>query len=222
MHVVLPWSWPSHGSYLSQGLPAVVWILHESGYPLLVLELMALKPPFSSLYYCPELSRPEASLRRLSLAMPYPCDAFAWRCFNLVTPFLGDALARQSLLLATPQPGDASVGQSVDFLPWVPRGVLPHLDFDLWSMPGDGTVHFLDRFVAQVVKLHTKDEDMMMHAFRKGVLLGPFTGSLIRCRPKMFCEIKRRVVAQIVAKGAVTEKRALALSDLGESVVLSL
>ena len=29
----LHWSWPSHGSYLSQGLPAVAWILHESGLP---------------------------------------------------------------------------------------------------------------------------------------------------------------------------------------------
>ena len=33
MHVVLPWLWPSHGSYLSQGLTAVAWILHESGLP---------------------------------------------------------------------------------------------------------------------------------------------------------------------------------------------
>jgi len=57
----------------------MAWILHESGYPLLVLELMALKPPFSSLCYCPELSRPEASLRRLSLAMPYLGDALTWR-----------------------------------------------------------------------------------------------------------------------------------------------
>jgi len=67
MHVVLPWLWPSHGSYLSQGLPVVAWVLHESGYPLLVLELMALRPPFSSLCYSLELSRPEASLRRPSL-----------------------------------------------------------------------------------------------------------------------------------------------------------
>ena len=99
-HVVLPWSWPSVGSFLSQGLPAVAWILHESGYPLLVLELMALRPPFSFLCYCSELSRPEASLRCLSLVFCLG-DAFTWRCFNLVTPFLGDALARRRSLLAT-------------------------------------------------------------------------------------------------------------------------
>ena len=58
-----------------------------------------------------------------------------------------------------------------------------------------------------MVKLHTKDEDMKVHAFRKGVLSGPFSDSLIRCRPKMFCGIRRRVVAHIVVEGEVTEKR---------------
>jgi len=57
------------------------------------------------------------------------------------------------------------------------------------------------------VKLHTKDEDMMVHAFKKGVLLGPFSDSLIRCRPKTFCEIRRRAMAHIVVEGEVTEKR---------------
>ena len=49
---------------------------------------------------------------------------------------------------------------------------------------------FLNKFRAQVVKLHTKDEDMTVHAFRKGVLPGPFSDSLIRCRPRTFCEIR--------------------------------
>jgi len=39
VHVVLPWAWPPHGSYLSQGFPAVAWVLHELGYSLLVLGL---------------------------------------------------------------------------------------------------------------------------------------------------------------------------------------
>ena len=39
MHIVLPWTWPSHGSYLPQSLQVVAWVLHESGYLLLVLEL---------------------------------------------------------------------------------------------------------------------------------------------------------------------------------------
>ena len=58
-----------------------------------------------------------------------------------------------------------------------------------------------------MVKLHTKDEDMSVHTFKKGVIPGPFSDSLIRCRPKTFCEIKRRVVAHIVVEGEVIEKR---------------
>jgi len=65
---------------------------------------------------------------------------------------------------------------------------------------------FLNRFGVQVVKLHTKDEDMTVDAFRKGVLPGPFSDSLIRCRPMTFCEIRRRAVAHIIAGGEVTEK----------------
>ena len=40
-----------------------------------------------------------------------------------------------------PQRGDDSSGQPVDFLPWVPGGVPPRVDFDLRSTPGNGTVH---------------------------------------------------------------------------------
>jgi len=66
---------------------------------------------------------------------------------------------------------------------------------------------FLNRFRALVVKLHTKDEVMMVHALRKGILSGPFSDSLIRCQPKMFSEIRRRVVAHIGAEKEVTVKR---------------
>ena len=66
---------------------------------------------------------------------------------------------------------------------------------------------FLNRFGALVVKLHTKDEAVMVHAFRRGVLPGPFGDSLIRCRPKTFSEIRCRVVAHIGAEEEVTKKR---------------
>jgi len=66
---------------------------------------------------------------------------------------------------------------------------------------------FLNRFRALVVKLHTKDEDMMVHAFKRGVLPGPFSDSLIRCCPKTFNEICHKTVAHIVAKEEVIEKR---------------
>jgi len=46
---------------------------------------------------------------------------------------------------------------------------------------------------------------MMVHAFRWGMLSGPFSESLIRCRPKTFSEICRRVVAHIGAHEEVTK-----------------
>jgi len=47
----------------------------------------------------------------------------------------------------------------------------------------------------------------MVHAFRKGIVRGPFNESLIRNRLKTFGEIRCRAVAHIVAKGEVSEKR---------------
>ena len=58
-----------------------------------------------------------------------------------------------------------------------------------------------------MVKLDTKDKDITVHAFRKGVLPGLFSDALIRCRPRTFCEIRRQAVVHIVAEGEVTEKR---------------
>jgi len=123
-----PW-----GSYLSQGLPAVAWVLHESGYPLLVLELMALKPPFFSLYYCSVWSRLEASL-----AMSLLGDASSERCLSWAMPLLGDASLRRCLSEAMTRAVNLLTS-----LPWVPWGVPPCVDPDLWSTPGDGTVQII-------------------------------------------------------------------------------
>jgi len=53
---------PLMGRICPRGLPEVTWVLHKLGCSVLVLELMALKPPSSFLCYCSELSRPEAYL----------------------------------------------------------------------------------------------------------------------------------------------------------------
>jgi len=79
--------------------------------------------------------------------------------------------------------------------------------FDVRQYQGESLKEFLNRFGVQGVKLHTKDEAMTVHTFTKGVLPGPFSNSLIKCCPKMFCEIRRRVVAHIVVQDRVTEKR---------------
>jgi len=79
--------------------------------------------------------------------------------------------------------------------------------FDIREYQGETVKEFVNRFGAQVVKVATKDETMMVHAFRKGICLGPFSESLIKSRPKTFAEIRRREVAHIATKGEVNEKR---------------
>ena len=126
MHVVLPWAWPSHGSYLSQGLPAVASVLRESGYPLLVLELW----PWShlSLLFITVLRYWGFSRCRPLHGLSYPwvsggdtIDALTWQRLILATPTLGDASSWRRLHLATPHLGDAYTWRSLhlgDALPW--------------------------------------------------------------------------------------------------------
>ncbi|XP_068473502.1 uncharacterized protein [Phaseolus vulgaris] len=85
----------------------------------------------------------------------------------------------------------------------------PPVSYDLFEIrqyQGESLKEYLNRFGAHVVRLHTKDGDMMVHAFRKGIMPRPFSESLVRSRAKTFSEIKRRVVAHIVAEGELTEK----------------
>jgi len=53
---------------------------------------------------------------------------------------------------------------------------------------------------------------MMVHAFRKGIVSGPSSESLIRNRQKTFGEIRRRAVAHIAVEGEVNEKRTCVVS----------
>ena len=93
---------------------------------------------------------------------------------------------------------------------YIVNQALPPVSYDLFDVKqyqGEPLKDFLNRFGALVVKLHTKDKDMTVHAFRRGMLLGPFSDSLIRCHPKTFNEIRHRAVAHIVAQKQITEKR---------------
>jgi len=80
--------------------------------------------------------------------------------------------------------------------------------FDVRQYQSESLKEFVNRFGAQVVRLNTKDETMMVNVFRKGICLGPFSESLIRSRPKTFAEVRRRAVAHIAAKEEMNEKRA--------------
>ena len=57
------------------------------------------------------------------------------------------------------------------------------------------------------MRLNLTEEKMMVHAFRKGIVSGPFSELLIRNYLKTFAEIKRRAVAHITAEEELSEKR---------------
>ena len=130
-HMVLPWAWPSHGSYLSQGSPRGGVGTSRVGLPPTDTRTMALKPPFSSLHFRSEVPGPEASssVSWPLVVSPPPrsflpvvsggdtVDASTWRRLILATPQPGDGSTWQRLNLATPQPGDALSGQPVDLPP---------------------------------------------------------------------------------------------------------
>ena len=68
---------------------------------------------------------------------------------------------------------------------------------------------YLNRFGIQVVRLKPTDEAMIVNAFVKGMLPGPFSESFLRVYPKTFTEIRRRALAHIVADDRVTQKQGL-------------
>ena len=106
MHVVLPWSWPSHGSYLFQGPPAVAWILHELGLPPTGTIIYGLEATFlfSLLLFWTVKAR---SL----LAMSELGNALTWRYPCLAMPILGDASLGRRLSWVTPLLVDATLGR---------------------------------------------------------------------------------------------------------------
>jgi len=65
---------------------------------------------------------------------------------------------------------------------------------------------YISRFGAQVVKVGTTDEPMIVYTFRKGVCPGSFSKLLNRSRPKTFAEVRRRAVKHIASEGEAYEK----------------
>ena len=69
--------------------------------------------------------------------------------------------------------------------------------FDIKQYHGESMKDYLNRFGVQVVRLKPTDEAMVVHAFVKGTLLGPFSELLLRFYQKTFTEITRRALAHI-------------------------
>jgi len=57
---------------------------------------------------------------------------------------------------------------------WAPPSVSYDL-FDVRQYQGESLKEFLHHFGGQVVRLNLKDKKMMVHAFRKGIVQGPFS-----------------------------------------------
>jgi len=78
--------------------------------------------------------------------------------------------------------------------------------FDVKQYQGETLKEYISRFGAQVVKVGTTDEPMIVYAFRKRVCLGSFSKSLNRSHPKTFAEVRRRAVEHIAFEGEAYEK----------------
>ena len=55
--------------------------------------------------------------------------------------------------------------------------------FDVRQYQGESLRDYLNRFGAQMVRSPVEDEEMLVYAFKKGVLPGPFCEALIRAHP---------------------------------------
>ncbi|XP_068486912.1 uncharacterized protein [Phaseolus vulgaris] len=78
--------------------------------------------------------------------------------------------------------------------------------FDVKQFQGETLKEYISRFGAQVVKVGTTDEPMIVYAFRKGVRPGSF-GKSLNCKlPKTFAEVRRRVLEHIASEGEAYEK----------------
>ncbi|XP_068503987.1 uncharacterized protein [Phaseolus vulgaris] len=78
--------------------------------------------------------------------------------------------------------------------------------FDKKQYQGETLKEYISRFEAQVVKVGTTYEPIIVYAFRKGVCPGTFSKSLNRSRPKTFVAIRRRAIEHIASEGETYEK----------------
>jgi len=86
----------------------------------------------------------------------------------------------------------------------------PRVSYDLFDVrqyQGESLRDYLNRFGAQMVRSHAKDEEMLVYAFKKGVLPGHFCEALIRGHPATFAEVRQLAVAHIADESEVAEKR---------------
>ncbi|XP_068503641.1 uncharacterized protein [Phaseolus vulgaris] len=78
--------------------------------------------------------------------------------------------------------------------------------FDVKQFQGETLKEYISPFGAQVVKVGTTYEPMIVYAFRNGVRPGSF-GKSLNCKlPKTFAEVRRQALEHIASEGETYEK----------------
>jgi len=99
------------------------------------------------LYWTYTLELPRLNPQQLQLSLlgnPAMCflgEVSLGRCLSWVMSLLGDVSWRRLTLGRRLTSATSRAVDLLTFLPWVPWGVPPCVDFDFWSTPGYGTVH---------------------------------------------------------------------------------
>jgi len=119
---------------------------------------------------------PEAHITVFHTQIMLSGDSNAMHCKLFMSTFSGTAL---DMFVSLPDGHITSFDQFLTLFKeqYIFNRAPPPISYDLFELrqyQGEPLKDFLNRFGAQVVKLHTKDEDMTVHTFRKGVLPGHF------------------------------------------------
>jgi len=152
---------------------------------------------------------PEAHLTAFHTQMMLVCGSDALRCKLFMSTLTGMAM---DWFISLPDGHITSFLQLSQLFreQYLANRAPPPVSYDLFDVKqyqGETLKEYINRFGAQVVKVGTTGEPMIVYAFRKGVCPGPFCESIIRNRPRTFTEIRRRAVEHIAFEGEVYEKR---------------
>jgi len=157
---------------------------------------------------------PEAHLTAFHTQMMLVGGSDAVRCKLFMSTLMGVAM---DWFISLPDGHVTSFAQLSQLFreQYIANRAPPPVSYDLFDVrqyQGETLKEFVNRFGAQVVRVNTTDDSMIVHAFRKGfrkgICPGLFSESLIRSCPKTFAEIRCRAVAHIATKGEVVEKHA--------------
>ena len=151
---------------------------------------------------------PEAHLTAFHTQMMLVGGSDAVRCKLLMSTLTGMAM---DWFISLPDGHITSFAQLSQLFreQYIANPAPPPVSYDLFDVKqyqGETLKEYINRFGAQVVKVGTTEDPMIVYAFRKGMCPGPFCESIIRSRPRTFAEIRRRVVEHIATEDEVCEK----------------